>query len=81
MNGWLLDTNVVSALRKTQPDDRVKVWSASQPSDGFFSSSLTLAELRFGIKRQTDPVLRQELEALARPEAEILVCGAHLSVD
>ena len=62
MNGWLLDTNVVSELRKTHPDDRVKAWSDAQPSDGFFLSSVTVAEIRFGIERQADPILRQDLE-------------------
>ena len=79
MNGWLLDTNVVSELRKTHPDDRVKAWSDAQPSDGLFLSSVTLAEIRFGIERQADPIFRQDPRNLARPEAETLVCGAHPS--
>ena len=61
MTGWLLDTNVVSELRKKQPDHRVKAWSDAQVADGLFLSSVTLAEIRYGIERQSDPKLRTEL--------------------
>ena len=62
MNGWLLDTNVVSELRKARPNRRVKAWSDAQAADSFFLSSVTLAEIRFGIECQADSVLREELE-------------------
>lgn len=62
MNGWLLDTNVVSELRKARPDRRVKAWSDAQTADSFFLSSVTLAEIRFGIECHADSVLREELE-------------------
>ena len=58
MNGWLLDTNVVSELRKKRPDSRVKAWSDAQAADSLFLSSVTLAEIRYGIERQPDPLLQ-----------------------
>lgn len=61
MNGWLLDTNVVSELRKKRPDSRVKAWSDVQSADSLFLSSVTLAEIRYGIERQPDPKFRNEL--------------------
>lgn len=63
MTGWLLDTNVVSELRKKRPDTRVKAWSDAQVADSLFLSSITLAEIRYGIERQSDPKLRNELAA------------------
>ena len=63
MNGWLLDTNVVSELRKTRPAPRVKAWSDAQPPDSLFLSTVTLAEIRYGIECQSDPAFRQELES------------------
>ncbi len=45
MNGWLLDTNVVSELRKKRPDSHVKAWSDAQAADSLFLSSVTLAEI------------------------------------
>ena len=62
MNGWLLDTNVVSELRKTRPDPRVKAWSDARTPDHLFLSTVTLAEIRYGIECQPDPVFRAELE-------------------
>ena len=61
MTGWLLDTNVVSELRKKRPDTQVKAWSDAQVADSLFLSSITLAEIRYGIERQSDPKLRNEL--------------------
>ena len=61
MNGWLLDTNVVSELRKKRPASRVKAWSDAQPADSLFLSSITLAEIRYGIEKQSDPKFRNEL--------------------
>lgn len=61
MNGWLLDTNVVSELRKKRPDSRVRAWSDAQAADSLFLSSVTLAEIRYGIERQPDPKFRNEL--------------------
>lgn len=62
MNGWLLDTNVVSELRKTRPNRRVKEWSDAQAPDAFYLSTITIAEIRFGIECQTDTPFRQDLE-------------------
>ena len=62
MTGWLLDTNVVSELRKTRPNRRVKEWSDSQAADALYLSTITIAEVRFGIERQTDPRFHQELK-------------------
>ena len=63
MNGWLLDTNVVSELRKTRPAARVKAWSDAQAPNSLFLSTVTLAEIRYGIECQADPAFRQELES------------------
>ena len=53
---------VVSELRKTRPNRGVKAWSDAQPADSFFLSTVTFAEIRFGLERQPDPMLREELE-------------------
>lgn len=61
MNGWLLDTNILSELRKSRPDPRVQAFVAEQPLESLFVSSVTLAEIRYGIDRLDDPLRRAEL--------------------
>lgn len=61
MKGWLLDTNIVSELRKPNCHPAVKQWSDSQPPHSFYLSTVTLAEIRFGIERTPDVAFRQEL--------------------
>jgi len=61
MKGWLLDTNIISELRKPNCNVNVKVWSESQPPQSFYLSTVTLAEIRFGIERVQKDDLRQEL--------------------
>lgn len=61
MKGWLLDTNIVSELRKPNCHPAVKQWSDSQPPHSFYLSTVTLAEIRFGIERTQDVAFRQEL--------------------
>ena len=46
MTGWLLDTNVVSELRKQRPDRHVKAWADEQAADSLFLSSVTVYALR-----------------------------------
>lgn len=55
---YLLDTNVVSELRKPRPEPRVLAFVASAPLYGLFLSEVTFAEIRFGIERVADPLKR-----------------------
>lgn len=48
MTGYLLDTNVVSEVRKSRPAPVVVDWLRSAPSDAMWVSVLTLGELRRG---------------------------------
>ena len=54
MRGWLLDTNVVSELRKPNCDERVKEWADSRPPTSVYLSRVTIAEIRYGIERLPD---------------------------
>jgi len=46
----LLDTNVVSEAMKPAPQAAVRMWLNAQVSETLFLSSVTLAELLFGIR-------------------------------
>jgi len=59
--GWLLDTNVLSELRRQKPDPKVLAFIASQPLEQLYVSIVTLAEIRFGIELVADANRRAEL--------------------
>ena len=61
MTGWLLDTNILSELRRPRPEPKVIAFVAAQPLDGLFVSSVTLAEIRFGIELIAEPSRRADL--------------------
>jgi predicted nucleic acid-binding protein len=48
---YLLDTNVVSELRKRAPDPRVLAWYERAAPSEIFLSVITLGEIRLGIGR------------------------------
>lgn len=58
---WILDTNVLSELRKPRPANNVVAFVAAQPLDRLHVSAVTLAELRFGIELVTEAGKRAEL--------------------
>jgi toxin FitB len=61
VTSWLLDTNVLSELRRPKPDRKVLRFVAAQPLDRLYLSTVTLAEIRFGIELQADASLRDQL--------------------
>jgi len=58
---WLLDTNVLSELRRPRPEARVVDFVAACPLDQLYVSAVTLAEIRFGIELLNEPARRNEL--------------------
>jgi len=61
LTSWLLDTNILSELRRPKPERKVIAFVAAQPLDRLFISSVTLAEIRFGIELVADANVRGEL--------------------
>ena len=61
MTSWLLDTNIVSELRRPRPEPRGVAFVAAQPLDRLFLSVVTLAEIRFGIEQVSDAGRRADL--------------------
>lgn len=63
--GWLIDTNVLSELRKgPRADAGVTQWFAGVADDAIFTSVLVLGELRRGVElvRRRDEVAATSLE-------------------
>lgn len=46
---WLLDTNILSEIRKPRPEPKVVTFVSGTPLNELYVSAVTLAELRFGI--------------------------------
>ncbi len=61
MTGWLLDTNVLSELRRPRPEPKVVAFVTGEPLHRLHVSTATLAEIRFGIERVIDAGRRVEL--------------------
>jgi predicted nucleic acid-binding protein len=58
---WLLDTNVISELRKPSPDPNCEAWLGAN-TDNCFVSTITLAELRWGIERLPEGKRKSAME-------------------
>jgi toxin FitB len=61
MRGWLLDTNVVSELRRPKPAAAVANFVTAQPGDLLFTTQVTFGEIRFGIEQLEDAGRRAEI--------------------
>ena len=74
INAYLLDTNVVSELRKQRPHGGVVAWLESIDDAQLYLSAVTLGEIQAGIEltREQDPDKANEIEAWLE-----LVAGAY----
>ncbi|WP_294540818.1 type II toxin-antitoxin system VapC family toxin [uncultured Rhodoblastus sp.] len=61
MSGWLLDTNILSELRRSKPEPKVIAFIAAHPLEQLYVSAVTFAEIRFGIELVSDASRRAEL--------------------
>lgn len=62
---YLLDTNVVSELRRPKPHGAVLQWIADVPAEALFLSAVTVGEIQAGIEitREQDRAKADALEA------------------
>lgn len=54
MKGWLLDTNILSELRRVRPEPRVVAFISAQALENLFVSAVTFAVIRYGIELVAD---------------------------
>ena len=80
---FLLDTNVVSELRKTQADPAVVAWARSVPAYKLYISAITLLEIETGILRleRRDPGQAATLRNRLEVHVMAAFAGRVLSVD
>jgi predicted nucleic acid-binding protein len=62
---YLLDTNVVSELRRPKPHGAVVAWLIGVPNEQLYLSAVTLGELQAGVEitREQDPDKAAEIDA------------------
>ena len=80
--GWLLDTNVVSELRKgARANAGVRAWAETVPPVACFLSTVSVAEVRIGIERADNLGFRGELDAWLRDGVRVWFGARILAVD
>jgi toxin FitB len=58
----LLDTNVLSALMRREPDYAVTTWLDGQPAESIWTTTITIFEVRTGIELLEQGRRRRQLE-------------------
>jgi predicted nucleic acid-binding protein len=58
---YLLDTNVISELRKRNCNQSVKQWVMGKPPEQLYMSVLSIGEIRYGINKLADTNKKSEL--------------------
>ena len=59
----IIDTNVLSALMRSEPDAAVVAWLDGQPAESIWLTSVSLFECRFGLALMPRGKRRRALEA------------------
>ncbi|WP_442755049.1 type II toxin-antitoxin system VapC family toxin [Methylocystis sp. JAN1] len=80
MTGWLLDTNVLSELRRARPEPKVLSFVAEQALELLYVSEVSFAEIRFGIECIQDAARRAELNDWLGHSVRPLFAGRSLAV-
>lgn len=78
---WLLDTNVLSELRRKAPDKRVVQWVSDRPVGTLYLSVLTLGEIRKGVEQVADASRRAALVDWLEIDIPARFSGRLLPVD
>ncbi|EZP81802.1 Ribonuclease VapC [Novosphingobium resinovorum] len=77
----VLDTNVISELMRREPDAAVIAWMGEQPMAGVFTTTLTQAEIFYGLALLPEGRRRDALVAAAQPMFDVDLAGRVLPFD
>ena len=78
---YLIDTHVLSELRRKLPHPGVSAWFAQRPASSLYMSVLTLGELRKGIDGLNDEDRKLALSDWLHTELSMFFLGRVLSID
>ena len=75
---YLLDTNVLSELRRPRPHGRVVAWIESVSSDSMYVPAVVIGEIQLGIERTagTDPAKARELSVWLQQIIDTAQCDS-----
>lgn len=79
--GYLIDTNVISELRRREPEPRVVRWFEQRPARQLFLSVLTLGEIRRGVERLAEGERQQALRTWLEQELPAFFSNRLLPID
>ena len=77
---YLLDTNIVSELRKPKPHGGVMAWISAKDASSLYLSAMTIAELQRGVEmtREQDDEKAGQIEAWLE---QLVLTGQVLAMD
>jgi predicted nucleic acid-binding protein len=78
---YLVDTNVLSELRRKTPDAKVVAWMRQRRPDSLYLSVLTLGELRKGIESLPEGEKRLQLHDWLENDLPMFFSGRVLGID
>lgn len=78
---YLVDTNVISELRRRAPSPAVVQWFSDRPASTLYLSALTIGEIRKGIEGVEDVRRRRALVDWLETELASFFSGRILAVD
>lgn len=78
---YLLDTNVISELKRPKPNGQVVDWFATAGKESLYLSVLTLGEIRKGIDKLADGQKKQALSVWLEKELPLWFDSRLLVVD
>lgn len=79
--GDLIDTNVISELRRHQPEARVVEWFERRPAGQLYPSVLSLSEIRRGVEKLEAGERQQALRIRLEQELPAFFAGRLLQID
>lgn len=79
--GYLIDTNVISELRRREPAPRVVEWFEQRPAGQLYLSVLSLGEIRRGVEKLEEGERQRVLRAWLEQELPAFFAGRVLPID
>jgi predicted nucleic acid-binding protein len=78
---YLLDTNIISELQKSNCEPKVRAFIESVPNEDLFTSVLVMGEIAYGVKKMPDGKKQNELASWLNTELPNWFDGRIINVD